>query len=88
MAAALAAAGLPLAVVNPAQIRAFARAIGRLGKTEPLDAALIARFAEQSATPRPVAEPQARMLAESSPDDASSSRGSAWRATFGARRER
>ena len=65
VAAALAAAGLPLAVVNPAQIRAFARAIGRLAKTDRLDAALIARFAEQvRPTPRPVADPQARMLAE------------------------
>ena len=57
VAAALAAAGLPLAVVNPAQIRAFARAIGRLAKTDRLDAELIARFAEQvRPEPRPVLE--------------------------------
>jgi len=65
VAAALAAAGLPLAVVNPAQIRAFARAIGRLAKTDRLDAELIARFAEQvRPAPRPVLDEQARVLAE------------------------
>ena len=64
-AAALAAAGLPLAVVNPAQIRAFARAVGRLAKTDRLDAALIARFAEQvRPEPRPLASEEARGLAE------------------------
>jgi transposase len=46
LAAALAAAGLPVAVVNPRQVRAFARATGRLAKTDRLDAAAIARFAE------------------------------------------
>jgi transposase len=46
LAAALAAAGLPVAVVNPRQVRAFARATGRLAKTDRLDAAVIARFAE------------------------------------------
>jgi transposase len=46
LAAALAAAALPVAVVNPRQVRAFARATGRLAKTDRLDAAAIARFAE------------------------------------------
>lgn len=65
VAAALAAAGLPLAVVNPAQVRAFARAIGRLAKTDRLDAELIARFAEQvRPMPRPVLGEQAQTLAE------------------------
>jgi transposase len=65
VAAALAAGGLPLAVVNPAQIRAFARAIGRLAKTDRLDAELIARFAEQvRPQPRPVPGAQAQLLAE------------------------
>jgi transposase len=65
VAAAVAAAGLPLAVVNPAQIRAFARAIGRLAKTDRLDAELIARFAEQvRPEPRPVLDEQAQTLAE------------------------
>jgi transposase len=46
LAAALAAAGLPVAVVNPRQVRAFARATGTLAKTDRLDAMAIARFAE------------------------------------------
>ena len=46
LAAELAAAGLPVAVVNPRQVRAFARATGRLAKTDRLDAAAIAHFAE------------------------------------------
>ena len=37
LAAAIAAGGLPLAVVNPAQIRAFARVIGRPAKTDRLE---------------------------------------------------
>jgi len=65
VAAAVAGAGLPLAVVNPAQVRAFARGTGRLAKTDRLDAALIARFAEQvRPEPRPVASEQAQGLAE------------------------
>jgi hypothetical protein len=36
--AALAGAGLPVAVANPAQIRAFAKAIGQRAKTDPIDA--------------------------------------------------
>ena len=65
VAAAVAGAGLPLAVANPAQVRAFARATGRLAKTDRLDAALIARFAEQvRPEPRPVASEQAQGLAE------------------------
>lgn len=42
---ALAAAGFPVVMVNPAQVRAFAQAIGRRAKTDPLDAATIAHFA-------------------------------------------
>lgn len=65
VAAALAAAGLPLAVVNPAQVRAFARAVGRLAKTDRLDSEVIARFAEQvRPAPRPVATAQVQALAE------------------------
>jgi len=44
VAATLAGAGLPLVVVNPRQIRDFARATGRLAKTDALDAAAIAHF--------------------------------------------
>ena len=42
--ATLAAAGLPVIVVNPAQMRAFGRALGQRAKTDPIDALLIARF--------------------------------------------
>lgn len=44
--AALAAAGLPVALVDPSKVRAFAAAIGQRAKTDPIDAALIAHFAE------------------------------------------
>jgi transposase len=65
VAAALAGAGLPLAIVNPRQIRDFARATGTLAKTDALDAAIIARFAEAiRPEPRPVADEQARALGE------------------------
>ena len=65
VAAGLAAAGLPVAVVNPRQIRDFARATGRLAKTDPLDAAVNAHFAEAVKPPvRPLADPQARLLGE------------------------
>ena len=43
---ALAAAGLPVVVVNPHQVRDFARATGRLAKTDRIHAAILARFAE------------------------------------------
>jgi len=43
----LAAAGLPVAVVNPRQVRDFARATGQLAKTDPLDARVLARFGER-----------------------------------------
>ena len=43
--AALAAAGLPVVVVNPARVRAFAAALGRRAKTDPIDAQVIAQFA-------------------------------------------
>jgi transposase len=59
VAAALAAAQLPVVVVNPAQIRAFAVAIGQRAKTDPIDAAVIAHFAEAT-------KPQVRLL----PDEA------------------
>jgi transposase len=46
VAAAVAGAGLPLVVVNPAQIRHFAHALGKRAKTDPIDAAVIAHFVE------------------------------------------
>ena len=65
VAAALSGAGLPLAVVNPRQIRDFARATGRLAKTDALDASIIALFAERiRPKPRPIAPEEAQVLAE------------------------
>lgn len=65
VASALAAAKLPLAVVNPRQIRDFARATGKLAKTDALDAAAIAHFAEAiRPEPRPIADEQAQALGE------------------------
>src|SRR4029450_11052281 len=46
VAAAGAGAGLPLVVVNPAQVRHFAQAVGKRAKTDPIDAAVIAHFVE------------------------------------------
>ncbi len=42
----LSKAGLPVAVVNPRQVRDFARAVGKLAKTDPIDAKILAHFAE------------------------------------------
>ena len=54
-AAALAAAGVPVAVVNPRQVRDFARATGKLAKTDAIDAAVLALFAERvRPEPRPL----------------------------------
>ena len=46
LAAQLAAAALPVAIVNPRQVRAFAKSLGRLAKTDRLDAQVLARFAD------------------------------------------
>jgi transposase len=46
VASALAAAGIAVAIVNPRQVRDFARATGRLAKTDRLDAEVLARFGE------------------------------------------
>ena len=65
VAAALASAALPLAIVNPRQIRDFARATGRLAKTDALDAQVIALFAERvRPEPRPLADADSQSLAE------------------------
>jgi transposase len=64
-AAALAAAGLPVVIVNPAQIRAFAKAIGQRAKTDPIDAAVIAHFAEATGPePRALPDEATRLLAD------------------------
>lgn len=61
---ALAAAGLPVAVVNPRQIRNFAKAIGQLAKTDALDVQVLAHFAEVvRPTPRPLPDAQTQELA-------------------------
>ena len=63
--AALAAAGLPVAVVNPAQVRAFAAALGQRAKTDPIDAAVVAHFAEAiKLQPRPLPDAATRQLAD------------------------
>ena len=65
VAASLAAAGLPVVVVNPAQIRAFATAIGRRAKTDPIDAATIAGFAAATRpTVRPLPDAETQALAD------------------------
>jgi transposase len=55
LAAAVATAELPVAIVNPRQVREFARATGQLAKTDRIDARLLALFAERI-------RPQARAL--------------------------
>jgi len=65
VAASLAAAGLPVAVVNPAQVRAYAAALGKRAKTDPIDAAVIAGFAAATHPPvRPLPDEATRMLAD------------------------
>jgi transposase len=64
-AVALSAAGLPVAVVNPAQVRSFADALGKRAKTDPIDAAVIARFAATTGVKaRPIADEQSRLFAD------------------------
>jgi transposase len=63
--AALAGAALPVVVVNPAQVRAFAKALGQRAKTDPIDAAVIAHFAEATRPePRPLPDEATRLLAD------------------------
>jgi transposase len=65
VAASLAAAAVPIVVVNPAQIRAFAKALGQRAKTDLIDAAVIARFAQATRPqPRPLADEATRLLAD------------------------
>lgn len=65
VAAALAGAGLAVAVINPAQVRHFAQAIGKRAKTDPVDAAVIAHFVEAvKPQPRPLQDEAARLLTE------------------------
>ena len=57
VASVVAAAGLAVAIANPRQVRDFARATGRLAKTDRLDAEVLARFGE-------AVRPEARRLAD------------------------
>jgi len=61
----LASAGLPVVVVNPAQVRAFAAALGQRAKTDPIDAWVIARFTQATCPKvRPIPDPEIRLLAD------------------------
>lgn len=65
VAAAIAGAGLPLVVVNPAQVRHYAQALGRRAKTDTVDAEVIARFAEATRpAPRPLPDEATQALAD------------------------
>lgn len=64
LASVLAATGVPLAIVNPRQVRDFAKAKGLLAKTDALDAAVLAHFAEAlRPLPRPVPDATTQTLA-------------------------
>lgn len=59
----LAAAGLPVAVVNPRQVRDFARSTGQLAKTDAIDAKVLAAFAQAvQVEVRPLPDEAARAL--------------------------
>lgn len=61
--AGLAAAALPVVVMNPRQVRAFAKATGQLAKTDRIDADILARFADVvRPAVRPIAEAEAQEL--------------------------
>lgn len=61
--AALAKAGLPIVVANPRQVRDFAKALGRLAKTDALDAAILAEFAQRvRPEPRPLPDETTQLL--------------------------
>jgi transposase len=61
--AALSLAALPVAVVNPARAREFAKAAGRLAKTDAVDAAVLAEFAERMRPPvRPLPDAEAQKM--------------------------
>jgi len=65
VAASLAVAKLPVVVVNPAQVRAFAAALGKRAKTDRIDAAVIAQFAAATKPPvRPLPDAATQALAD------------------------
>lgn len=61
--AALAGAGLPVVAINPRQVRDFAKATGKLAKTDAIDAAILALFAERIRPPiRPLPDAKTQEL--------------------------
>jgi len=61
----LAAAGLPVVLVNPWRVRRFGEGLGVLAKTDPLDARVLALFGERACPPkRPIPGPRQRELAD------------------------
>lgn len=65
VAAGLAGARVPVVVLNPAQVRSFAHAMGKRAKTDPLDAGVIAAFvAAMRPEPRPLPDAATRLLAD------------------------
>ena len=65
VAASLSAAHFPLAVVNPAQVRSFAKALGKRAKTDPIDADAIAHFIEATKPAvRPLPDEATRALSD------------------------
>lgn len=62
---ALAAGGLPVVAVNPRQVRDFAKATGKLAKTDAIDARILAHFADAvRPTPRPLPDTQTQAIAD------------------------
>lgn len=65
VAASLAAARLPVVIVNPAQVRAFAQALNRRAKTDRIDAGVLAHFAEATGPEiRPLPDAETQLLAD------------------------
>jgi transposase len=65
VAASLGGAELPVVVLNPGQIRSYARALGKRAKTDPIDAEVIARFVEATKPEiRALPDDETRLLAE------------------------
>jgi transposase len=61
----LGAEGLPVAVVNPRQVRDFAKGIGKLAKTDSIDAYVLARFAQTTRPePKPLPTEDERQIRE------------------------
>jgi transposase len=65
VAAAIAGAGMALVVVNPAQVRHYAQALGKRAKTDPIDAYVLARFgSDVKPEPRPLPDETTQNLAD------------------------